>query len=119
MEVRNAWIREAPPVAKSHAAYMELVNNNDKAVEIISILTDDYAMAMLHKTVEKNGMSTMEHVDILTIPPQDMVKLEPGGLHIMLMNPQRKLKAGDMVKMTLCFDRDHHQEIVAIVRKLP
>jgi len=119
LEVRNAWIREAPPVAKSHAAYMELVNNSDKAVEIISVLAEDYAMTMLHKTVEKNGMATMEHVDILTIPPRDAVKLQPGGLHIMLMNPKRKLKAGDTVKITICFDRDRHQEIMATVRATP
>jgi len=119
LEVRDAWIREAPPVAQSHAAYMELANNSDKAVEIISIWADDYAMTMLHKSVIKNGMATMEHVDSLTIPPQGVVKLEPGGFHIMLMNPKRKLKAGDTVKITICFTRDRHQEISVTVRAAP
>lgn len=119
LEVRSAWIREAPPVAQSHAAYMELVNNGDKKVDIISVFSDDYSMIMLHKTVEKNGMATMEHVDVLTIPPRDAVQLQPGGLHLMLMKPKRKLKAGDTVKITICFDRDRHQEIVATVRTAP
>jgi len=119
LDVRNAWIREAPPVAKSHAAYMELLNNGDKGVDIISIVADDYGKTMLHKTVEKNGMATMEHVDVLVIPPRDAVKLQPGGLHIMLMNPKRQLKSGDTVKITLMLDGDRYQEIMATVRTAP
>lgn len=119
LQVVNPWVREAPPVAQSHGAYMELVNNSEQAVEIISVLADDYTMTMLHKTVEKNGLATMEHVDRLVIPPHGSVQLQPGALHIMLMNPKRKLKAGDTVKITLCFDRDHHQEVMAIVKAAP
>jgi len=119
LDVRNAWIREAPPVAKSHAAYMELLNNGDKGVDIISIVADDYGKTMLHKTIEKNGMAIMEHVDVLVIPPRDAVKLQPGGLHIMLMNPKRQLKSGDTVKITLMLDGDRYQEIMATVRTAP
>jgi copper(I)-binding protein len=119
LEVRDVWIREAPPVAKSHAAYMELVNNGDTKVDIISVLADDYGMVMLHKTVEKNGMTTMEHVDNLVIPPHASVRLQPGALHIMLMSPKRKLKAGDTVKITLVFDRDRRQDVLATVRAAP
>lgn len=119
LEVRHAWIREAPPVAKSHAAYMELVNHGDKAVEITSLFADDYGMSMLHKTVEKNGMATMEHVDTLVVPAQGSIKLVPGSMHIMLMNPKRKLKAGDEVKITLCFGPTHHQEITVVVKVSP
>lgn len=116
LEVRNAWIREAPPVAKSHAAYMELVNKGDLAINMTSVFAADYGMTMLHKTVEKNGMATMEHVDVLSISPGQMVKLEPGGLHMMLMNPKRALKAGDTVKMILVLDGGRQQEVMVSVR---
>lgn len=119
LQVRDAWVREAPPVARSHAAYMELVNNSEQAVTITSIAADDYAMTMLHKTFTKDGMAMMEHVDTLVIPPHTSVKLEPGGLHIMLMNPRRKLQGGDTVKITLGLDTVHHQDIMATVRTAP
>ena len=40
--------------------------------------------AMIHRTVEDQGMARMVHGEIL-VPPGERYELEPGGLHVMLM----------------------------------
>lgn len=117
--VRNAWIREAPPAARSHAAYAELENPSGSPVQLTSVTSETYGMAMIHQTLERNGMATMEHLDTLTIPANGSVHLVPGGLHLMLMSPKRPLKAGDQVTVTLLFAGDQRQDVLFTVRAAP
>ena len=48
-------------------------------------------------------MSTMEPTGDIIIAAGEIVRLQPGGLHIMLMGLQRPMKQGDSFDMTLIF----------------
>ena len=101
MQVRDAWIPEAPPVADVMAAYFEIENTGSKPVTITGFSCKDFGMVMMHKTVEKDGMSRMIHMDTLTVAAKSKLKFERGGLHLMLMMPKHSLKAGAKVAITM------------------
>jgi copper(I)-binding protein len=117
IEIHEPWIREAPPNARVLAAYMELRNHSDKPRMLTSVTSPAFGFAELHQTTERDGMAHMEQIKEIVIPPNGKVVLGPGNLHIMLIDPNLQLKAGDTVSLTLGFRNDTSQKVIAKVRK--
>jgi len=101
VQVHDAWIPEAPPVAKVMAAYMTIENTGSKPVTITGVSCDAFGMVMMHKTVTENGMSRMIHLDSLKVAPKSKAVFKRGGMHVMLMDPKHSFKVGDKVSLTL------------------
>jgi periplasmic copper chaperone A len=98
----QAWIRLLP--AKLPASgYVTLQNNGSSATTLVSAHSGTYASVMLHQSTMGNGMSSMSAVDKLVIPAQGKASLAPAGYHLMLEQPNRGLKPGDSVDITLDF----------------
>ena len=93
-------VPEAPPVASVMAAYMDITNNNKKAKVIKHISSSQFKRVEIHSMSMANGMMKMEQMQTLTVQPGKTVKLETGGLHIMLIKPIQTLKHGDSVELT-------------------
>ena len=106
LEISHAWIREAPPSSKVLAAYMSINNQRETAITINGISSPDFESAEVHRTVINEGVARMLHIEQLEIPANGNVKLEPGGLHLMLFNPERTLTAGDTVTLTIHLGND-------------
>ena len=51
----------------------------------------------------KNGVMEMRHLLSLELKPGKPTTLEPGGLHLMLINLKKPLKAGAKVPIVLSF----------------
>jgi len=101
LEIFHPWVREAPPSSRVLAAYMTVKNPGDTAISIEGISSPDFESAEVHRTVVHEGMARMLHIKQLEIPAKGTVRLEPGGLHLMLFNPNRSLATGDSVTLTL------------------
>ena len=101
VEVHEAWVPQAPPVAMMHAGYLQITNHSDQAVAIIAAESADYESVEIHKTVTKDGMSRMIKQDEVVIAPGKSLSFERGGLHLMLMHPKRKLAVGDNTQIKL------------------
>ena len=55
--------------------------------------------------MDAEGTMSMERQDLIGVPAGETVKLEPGGLHVMLMNMVHDLNVGDTFELTLEFQR--------------
>lgn len=97
-------MRAAPPGASTLAAYAVVRNHCAQAFVITEVSSDDFAMSMVHETRVENGVSKMRHVASLPLPAKGDVRFTPGARHLMLMNPTRKLTAGDSVKISFKLD---------------
>lgn len=98
IEVQQAWIREAPPASRVLVAYMTIINTGDAPAEITGMSSPDFTRAELHQTRVEDGVARMIPVDSITVPAGGRVQLEPGGMHLMLFDPGRPLKADDIVR---------------------
>lgn len=114
--VHDAWVREAPPGAPVLAAYFSLENTGLKADKLVAVRSPNFEKIEIHATEIRAGVARMIALDTLTIPPRAVVKLVPGGRHLMLHNPRRTLAAGMNVKLELHFDSGKQLHIVAPVR---
>lgn len=88
------------------AVYMNITNNGENEVAIISGSADVAGEVELHETtVDDNGVARMvEQGDGIFIPAGETVALEPGGLHVMLLDLQSDLAEGDTTSVSLVFD---------------
>lgn len=100
LKVSQAWIREPVPGVDVLAGYAELENAGRHALEVDGVEVAGFGHAMIHQTVVKDGVSRMRHATV-ALPPGGKASLEPGGLHIMLMQPARPLRAGDRLEGAL------------------
>jgi copper(I)-binding protein len=115
LEITHPWVREAPPSARVLAAYMSIKNTSGSTITIVGISSPEFESAELHRTVINEGMASMQHIKLLDIPVNGSIKLEPGGLHLMLFNPQHALSAGDSVTLTIHLSNGTRMAVTAPV----
>lgn len=101
--VSDAWVREAPPGVAMMAGYMTLRNNTSRSQVLVAASSPGFETVMMHRTVVKDGMASMEHTRQVELSPSASLTFTPGGYHLMLMNPKRTLRAGDQVVINLEF----------------
>ena len=101
--VDNAWLRAAPPGSPMLAAYVELTNTSQQEMKLIGAYSPAFSMTEIHKTVIIDDMARMREQKEITIQPGQSVRMEPGGLHIMLMRPQQQIQVGDSVRICLIY----------------
>lgn len=114
--VKDAWVREAPPRARTLAMFLQLTNHDDKVAIISGASSAQFKKVELHETKFDNGMMRMRHVPELIMQPDEVVDFKPGGLHIMLMNPVKVLKAGDQVNIRFQLKDGKMKVVSALVR---
>jgi copper(I)-binding protein len=117
LEVHDAWVREAPPNAKVMAAYFSLHNHSAKGKTLISMSSPAFKRVEIHRTEKQDGMMKMLPVSRVILSSKGSVSFEPGGMHVMLMNPKKRLKAGDKISLTLFFTDESSLKISLPVKK--
>jgi hypothetical protein len=98
------------------AAYMTLVNNSDTDAAVVSAATDVATTVELH-TTERNeqGVMSMRPIEQIDIPAGGETALQPGGIHVMLIDLTQDLEEGDMVDLTLTLQSGEELQISAPV----
>jgi len=117
VDIRQSWARIADSGATS-GAYMEIDNNDTVPITLIGVVTADAGAAEVHETMQQDGMAHMMPRTALRIPAGDVVKLAPGGLHVMLIDVRRALAVGDSVRLRLKFS-DSTSVAVTVPVKTP
>jgi len=95
LEFTGAWIREAPSASPVMAGYVSIDNHGHGEVLIERVESKQFGSAQIHEMREVNGVMRMRPLRQLQLDPGRAVDLEPGGLHLMLMQPAAPLKPGD------------------------
>ncbi len=117
IEVSDAWIPDAPSVAKVRAGYLTVHNNSKAVITISHFSSPDFKKTMLHNTVLKDGMVQMEAVDQLSIKPGGKVDFKAESYHLMLINPKQKLYNGKKVKLRIHLKDGKTSSFTAVVRR--
>lgn len=99
--VSDGWIRALPGDSPA-GGYFTLHNPGKTPLLLTGVNSPACGMAMLHKTAKIGGTVRMMMVDNVAVPAGGTLRFEPGGYHVMCMNPN-KLKPGTSVKVTLTF----------------
>lgn len=113
----NAWIRLAPPGTPMLAGYVELKNLGEQPLKLKGGQSGAFGVVEIHRTEEVDGMSRMRQVPLLEIAPGETVKLQPGGLHLMLMQPTREFSEGASIVIDILDENDEPLPVAFTVRR--
>lgn len=115
----DPWARPAVPGAPNSAAYGLLMNLTDEDRVLVSANTDVAEVVELHEMIMGEGdVMQMRPVESgISVPASGATILQPGGLHIMLINLNDELPAGNNVGLTLTFDNGTEIVLDAPVRE--
>lgn len=113
----GAWLRETLPGKDSTAGFLSLANDGAEDA-LVGVECDAAASVELHRMSHTSGQMKMERVQEIVLPSHAEVRLEPGGLHLMLFGVREPLVAGKTVKLTFTFRKAKKQTIEVPVRAL-
>jgi hypothetical protein len=101
LEVSGAWARPTAPGATTGAVYLRLHNLGNQMVTVLGVRSTIADLAEIHRTTMTQGMMGMVPVGGVTISPNEVVELQPGGMHIMLIGLKESLDAGAQFPLRL------------------
>jgi len=117
LQAENAWVPWAPPGLKVHVAYMTIVNRGATDQIIVSAESTDYERIELHRSVIKDGVSTMEAIGEVKVPANGRVEFAPTGLHLMLIGPRRPPALDGHVQIVLRLSSGEEVDVSAVIRR--
>lgn len=91
VKITGVKLPRLPEVSQTSALYFVIDNNTDSALTLVGVSTPVARYAMIHRSVEVNGIVKMEHLDSLVVPARGRLEFLPGGYHIMMMGLDKKL----------------------------
>ncbi len=135
----DAWARESAMMQSAAAVYMDLTADEDDALVSASVESSVAPTVEIHETTEMGpddemsgddddmgeegdmsgdgGMMQMVPVEQVDLPAGETVSLEPGGLHIMLLDLTEPLEIGDEFDVDLEFESGETLSVTVEVRE--
>lgn len=139
LSTSDVWARTSPAMADAGAVYMTV--ESDEGASIVGASVDESVAARveLHETTiadgdmadtddradsddmamedgDHGGAMMMQEVEAIEVPAGGSVGLEPGGLHIMLLELAEPLEAGTSFDLTLILDDGEEHQVSVEVR---
>ncbi len=112
LEITSAWTRATLPGQPAGAGYLTIENKGTVPDRLLSASSLLAPMAQIHEMKMQGDVMKMgELKDGLEVPAGGKVELAPGGLHIMFMGLKDGIKEGDIVKVTLTFEKAGDVEV--------
>ena len=96
-------------------SFMTITNNGDQDVTLVGGESPIAGIVEIHEVID-GTMIAMP--DGLVIPAGENVKLRMGGYHVMLLELNKEIKAGDETEVTLRFSDGTEQTITAPVKDI-
>lgn len=115
--VEDGWIR-MPPVPRPMLAGFGRIANRCKGEQVVvAAHSPRFGEVSLHETRVVDGVSRMREIDRLPLAPGAQAVLQPGGLHLMLMQPDAALAEGERVPLVLVLEDGHEADAVLVVSR--
>lgn len=105
IQVDGAWSRATLGQSRTGAAYLTLATRAGSADRLVSASTAVAGKVELHNHIMVGNVAQMRPVDAIEVAPGSPTVLQPGGLHIMLIDLKAPLQAGTSFPLTLVFEK--------------
>lgn len=103
--IDHPFARATPPGARVGGAFFTIENRGPSADKLMRATSPAAASAEIHSMAMDGNVMRMHAVGALEVPAKSTVTLRPGGLHVMLFDLKQPLKPGDVVPLTLTFEK--------------
>ena len=85
LQISDAWVSKPIAGGKNAAGYLTIENKGDDVAEITSVSCEMAVTCQIHLSSNEGGTHRMRQLPSVEIPAGQIVKFEPGALHVMVM----------------------------------
>ncbi|NQV05589.1 copper chaperone PCu(A)C [bacterium] len=116
VDVEGAWARPSPAMSNAGAIYLDVTSGDADKLIGASVDASIAGRVEIHETTmaemgegeagegELGGAMVMREVGEVALPAGETVSLEPGGLHMMMLDLSTPLELGQAFDVTLEFE---------------
>ncbi len=106
IRIDDPYFRTSGMMAHTGAAFFTIENESDTPDRLIGARSDVAKKVELHTHIAgEGGVMKMRPVEFIEVPAHGSHALRRGGDHVMFMGLTRKVKDGDMIELTLIFEK--------------
>tara|TARA_B100001287_G_C22429394_1_gene410663 strand:- start:158 stop:664 length:507 start_codon:yes stop_codon:yes gene_type:complete len=102
IQIVSAWARAS--IGNNGVAYVSLINHARTAIKLIEANTSIAERADLHQHQIVDNILKMQHLSHVEIKSGEKLKMQPGGMHVMLFGLKDKIRKGDKFFLNLIFE---------------
>lgn len=81
-------------------------------IKLIKVESSSAGIVEIHDMKMNDGVMEMKALDAVDVGPGKLVRLAPGGMHVMLMKVKKPISKGDKVPLILTFEDAGKKHIV-------
>lgn len=89
VEIEQAFIKKFQSSQAMTSGYFIIKNTSKEPLFLKEIKNPGFSTIEMHDVVEIDGSSKMVKMDSLEIPPNESIKFQEGGKHLMFFNPKK------------------------------
>jgi copper(I)-binding protein len=115
LSVSEAWVRLPAVTGRPGAAYFT-VQGGSEATSLLAVSTPVAIRSELHEMQHDGEMMAMKPRKDVAIPAGTVVKLQPGGVHVMLYDIAPNVRPGTKVPLRIAFADGRTIEVQADAR---
>lgn len=113
--IAHPWVRANPGGSTLTAAFMEIKSAAGDGDALIAASSPAAGRVEVHTHIKDGDVMKMRRLDKLPVTAGQSHVLKPSGDHLMLLDLKAPLKDGDLVKLSLTFEKAGTIEIEATV----
>jgi copper(I)-binding protein len=117
LSVEDGWIRLPPAPRPMLAGFGRIASRCASGQVVTAVRSPRFADVSLHETTLVDGVSRMRAIERLPVAAGGAAVLQPGGLHLMLMQPDAVLAEGERVPLVLVLADGSEVPATLTVRK--
>lgn len=120
VEFTGSWVKSSDmsTVGGMTAVFGTIANNSNEDIVLVGGSVAQANMVEIHEMAMSGGEMVMQRIEGgLVIPAGESVVLEPGGNHVMLMDLNTAIVAGDSISVILDFDGAEDITVEGIIAK--
>jgi copper(I)-binding protein len=99
--ITDTAVRQPLPGRTVSVGYVSIKNIETQTVRLLKASSPHFANIELHQHKMVDGMMQMQRIKEIEIKAGETVKLQPGGLHLMMFRPIKTLQLGEEVTVDL------------------
>lgn len=119
LAMHDGWIRLPPAPRPMLAGFGRIANGCAGERVVVGARSPRFGEVSLHETRMVDGVSRMREVERLPVAAGGEALLQPGGLHLMLMQPERAPAEGERVPLVLVLVDGGEVPVELVVAKDP
>lgn len=103
--VENPWAAATPPGASVGGGYLVIRNPDGAPDRLIGASSPASERVEIHVSIAEGDIVKMRQQQSVPVPANGRLELKPGAGHLMFVGLKQPFKHGDMVPLTLRFER--------------